>query len=249
MLGVEGKLDRSRLNKFLGTEQSMFAIGVDGCSAGWVSFKFDTSSRATLVELIDLPAVLRNHPNDFACVGIDIPIGLLDAPRACDLAARRILGQPRGSSVFPTPCRAAVQAGDYEAANTMNRLITGRGMSRQAWCISPKIRQVDEAITPDCQQWAFEVHPEVCFWALNAKKPMKFRKKTAQGKADRLALLKGVFPDIERHLSHRDHHVGVDDVLDAAVAAWTALRMQNGKAERVCEPEQDEKGLAATIHY
>ena len=227
----------------------MFAIGVDGCSAGWISFKFDTSSRATFVELIDLPAVLRNHPSDFACLAVDIPIGLLDGSRACDPAARRILGQPRGCSVFPAPCRAAVQARDYAAANAMNRLQTGRGISRQAWCISPKIRQVDEAITPDCQQWAFEVHPEICFWALNGERPMKFRKKTVQGKADRLTLLNKVFPEMEQHLSHRAHHVGVDDVLDAAVAAWTALRMQDRRAERVCEPEQDERGLAAAIHY
>ncbi|MFZ1053021.1 MAG: DUF429 domain-containing protein [Candidatus Sulfotelmatobacter sp.] len=29
-----------------------------------------------------------------------------------------------------------------------------------------KIKQVDDAMTPECQQWAFEVHPEFCFWAL-----------------------------------------------------------------------------------
>jgi len=78
---------------------------------------------------------------------------------------------------------------------------------------------------------------------------MAYRKKTAQGKADRLGLLNRVFPGMEQHLSRRAQLVAEDDVLDAAAAAWTALNMQDGRAERVCEPEQDENGLAVTIHY
>jgi len=54
---------------------------------------------------------------------------------------------------------------------------------------------------------------------------------------------------MEQHLSRRAQLVAEDDVLDAAAAAWTALNMQDGRAERVCEPEQDENGLAVTIHY
>jgi hypothetical protein len=26
-------------------------------------------------------------------------------------------------------------------------------------------------MTPECQAWAFEVHPEVCFWVLNGERP------------------------------------------------------------------------------
>jgi hypothetical protein len=37
--------------------------------------------------------------------------------------------------------------------------------------------------------------------------------------------------------------------LDAAVAAWTALRLWKGEACQVCEPERDTKGLGATIWY
>jgi predicted RNase H-like nuclease len=28
-------------------------------------------------------------------------------------------------------------------------------------------------MTPERQEWAFEVHPEVCFWALNGERPKK----------------------------------------------------------------------------
>jgi len=43
--------------------------------------------------------------------------------------------------------------------------------------------------------------------------------------------------------------VGKDDLLDAAVAAWTALRLWKGEARQVCEPERDDEGLMATIWY
>lgn len=85
----------------------MLVAGVDGCRAGWVAFKVELRTRATSLEVIDLPAWLRERPPDLACVAIDIPIGLLEGPRACDKAARKLLGQPRGSSVFPAPRRSA----------------------------------------------------------------------------------------------------------------------------------------------
>jgi predicted RNase H-like nuclease len=119
----------------------------------------------------------------------------------------------------------------------------------QAWCIVPKIKQVDDAITPENQRWAFEVHPEVCFWALNRSTPMRCKKKSVEGVVERLTLLRTVFPDIDRHLASRPPGVGRDDLLDAAVAAWTAMRIRKGEALRVCEPESDAKGLSATIWY
>jgi len=138
----------------------MFVAGVDGCRAGWVAFKVEASSLATSVQVVDLPTLLRNRPSDLACLGIDIPIGLLDGSRACDNAARKMLGQPRGSSVFPAPCRAALTAKNHVEASGINRQKTTRGLSQQAWGIAAKIKQVDDTITPDSQQWAFEVHPK-----------------------------------------------------------------------------------------
>jgi len=73
----------------------MFVAGVDGCRGGWIAFKVELSAHATSVEVVNLPAWLRERPPDLACVGIDIPIGLLECPRACDKAARKLLGQPR----------------------------------------------------------------------------------------------------------------------------------------------------------
>ena len=227
----------------------MFVAGVDGCRAGWVAFKVEIPSLETSVELVDVPKLLKSRPNDLLCLAIDIPIGLLDYSRACDKAARKLLGQPRGTSVFAAPCRAALSATTHAAASQINREKTDRGLSQQAFGIIPKIKQVDDALTPDAQQWAFEVHPEVCFWALSDHQPMKHNKKTKEGIAERIAALRPVFPEIERHLANRPPRVGADDLLDAAAAGWTALRLDNGKALPICTTERDEKGLAVGIWY
>ena len=227
----------------------MYVAGADGCRGGWIAFKVDLPAHATSVEVVDLPAWLRDRPPDLTCLGIDIPIGLLRGPRACDKAARKLLGQPRGTSVFPAPCRAALGAQTYAEASSINRQKTTMGLSQQAWGIAPKIKQVDDAITCECQQWAFEVHPEVCFWALAGERPMAHSKKTKDGAVERAAVLRPPFPEIERHLANRPRAVGADDLLDAAAAAWTALRWHRNEAECVCTPELDDRGLSTTIYY
>lgn len=227
----------------------MIVAGVDGCRAGWIAFKIELPSLAISLEVIDLPVLLTNRPSDLAFLAIDIPIGLLDGSRACDKAARNLLGQPRGRSVFSAPCRAALLATTYTEANRINRERAERGLSQQSYCIGPKIKQVDDVIMPDCQKWAFEVHPEVCFWALNHQNPMKHGKKTEAGRNDRLRLLGTVFAEIQHHLADRPPGVAKDDLLDAAAAAWTALRRLRGESSCVCTPERDAKGLEVTICY
>jgi predicted RNase H-like nuclease len=69
-------------------------------------------------------------------------------------------------------------------------------------------------MTPDRGQWAFEVHPEVCFWVLAGEQPMVHNKKTKDGAAERIAALRPVFPEIGRHLANRPPRVGADDLLD-----------------------------------
>jgi predicted RNase H-like nuclease len=64
---------------------------------------------------------------------------------------------------------------------------------------------------------------------------MAHGKKTKAGVAERLDLLQSVSPNIEHHLQNRPANVGKDDLLDAAVAAWTALRIYAGDARRVSD--------------
>ena len=79
--------------------------------------------------------------------------------------------------------------------------------------------------------------------------PMAHKKKSKEGVAERLSLLSPIFPEIQRHLESPLPHVGKDDLLDAAAAAWTALRLCKGEARRVCEPERDDEGLEVAIWY
>lgn len=228
---------------------AMWVMGIDGYPGGWVAYKVHLGSSNTSVEPIDLPSLLKKKRDDISVVAIDIPIGLFDGPRACDSEARKLLGQPCGSSVFSAPCRASLSAENYRAANAANLRVTGKGLTCQAWGIAPKIKQVDDAMRLDCQKWVFEVHPEVCFWALAGRRPMSNRKKKAGGIEERLKLLRPVFRDIEGHLQKRPTRVGKDDLLDAAVAAWSALRLHRGEACSVCSPEPDERGWQTTIWY
>lgn len=227
----------------------MFVAGADGYRGGWVLFRVDVPSLSTSVESVALPSILSQRPIELECLTIDIPIGLLDGPRACDLAARKLLGRPRGSSVFPAPCRAATRMAGYADACEINKQRSGGKLSHQAWGIVPKIKQVDEVITPAHQLWAFEVHPEVCFWAMNNCGPMIWSKKVKEGRRDRLNLLRREFPRIDQHLAIRPPGVAVDDLLDAAAAAWTALRKREGRAQQVSATEFDALGLDAAIWY
>ena len=120
----------------------------------------------------------------------------------------------------------------------------GKSLSRQAFEIIPKIREVDELITPELQMWIFEVHPEVSFWALNGGKPLKHRKLNKQGKEERLELLLPHYPAIKNHLTElRRTEVAEHDVLDAAVAAWTAKCVACGAVPR----QFDSRGLRMEI--
>ena len=77
----------------------MFVDGVDGCRAGWVCFGVELLSRTITVQVAELCGLLRCRPEELTASTIDIPSGLVDGPRAYDLAGRRLLGQLRGSTV------------------------------------------------------------------------------------------------------------------------------------------------------
>ncbi|MFI2366328.1 DUF429 domain-containing protein [Promicromonospora sp. NPDC019610] len=80
-------------------------------------------------------------------LGIVIPIGMPDGAghRQADVLARLAVG-PRWPSVFMTPPRAALTAPDYAAALEIARRVSGKGISRQAWALGPRILEVDAAV-------------------------------------------------------------------------------------------------------
>lgn len=238
-----------------------FVAGVDGCRAGWVVVLHPLGDprAAEVRQLTDFAAILA-LPEKPVRIAIDMPIGLPERTgqggRDADVRARSVLGA-RQSSVFAVPSRAAVMCSDYRDACT-NALATSeppRKVSKQAFNIFPKIREIDALMSPALQERVFEVHPEVAFWALNGRKPLETPKKVKsrpnpEGLAQRRRLLEraGYAPEFlgARHLPLSI--AGPDDVLDATVNAWTAARLANGTAIRFPDkPSKDAKGLRIEI--
>ncbi len=234
----------------VGISKARVVAGVDGCRAGWVCFNVNLKSKKTSVQTFSTFAAVLSQAPRAKVIAVDMPIGLVEkGSRACDKAARKLLGQPRGSSVFPVPVRAALRAKTYEEACRLSRRAHGKALSRQSDAIRPKIGEIDELITPERQQLIFEVHPEVSFWALNDGKAMKHKKSSKKGREERLNLLLRYYPDLVGLLAELDRKKAApDDLLDAAVAAWTAERIVKGSACSVLE-EFDERGLRMEIVY
>lgn len=134
----------------------------------------------------------------------------------------------------------------------LSRSLNGKGTSKQAFGIYPKVAEVNRIVTPNLQDRVFEVHPEVSFWAL-AGQPMEHAKDTAEGYEERHALLAEAFgvPIWARAEARRvARPASPDDVLDATVAAWTAYRKAEGSAGRLPPaPSSDRRGLRMEIVY
>lgn len=182
---------------------------------------------------------------------VDIPLGLDDRRhfRACDLAARALLGARR-SSIFPVPVRAAVHAPDYATASAINHGATGRRLSLQSWYICPKIAEADLVLRaqPLLQRHLHEAHPELCFAALNGWKPLSASKKTPEGQAERLALLERHTPGAALSPGVPRSQAAPDDLLDAMVLAVSAgMAAAHGVPMLPDPPETDALGLRMAI--
>jgi predicted RNase H-like nuclease len=187
---------------------------------------------------------------------IDIPIGLRTNgvhERLCDKAARKILGK-RKSSVFPTPSRLTLHAANYREASAINRKNCGRGLSQQSFAIIPKIKEVDDFLLDEGSSFSIrEMHPEICFWALNGGAPMNYNKKKTEGFNERLTLLSNHVPGIVEVVdkilqTYKRNEVAKDDILDAAVGAVT-LRYAKELKTIPDNPEVDDNGLKMEMVY
>lgn len=233
-------------------------VGLDGCRAGWFYFGLSDSGEQAFGIARDVP--------ELAAVGaraklalVDIPIGLKEAgtaERLCDKEARRILGKPRGASVFRAPARPTLAATSFENASRQNYALTGKHLSRQAWSISDKIRQIDQLLREyrDLRGVFREMHPEVCFWILNRGRATVNGKKCAAGRQERIDILTRYLPETRSMVfdaasSYRRDEVGWDDILDALAGAVTA-RLGHQRLRALPEtPERDARGFPMEIVF
>ena len=240
--------------------------GIDGCPAGWIvcliaeEGPLDPEIRV-VTRLADLfaPGVAP------AVAAIDMPIGLPDhigpPGRGPELLVRPMLGE-RQSSVFSIPSRAAVWAGEglddragYAAACAA-ALATSeppKKVSKQAFALFPKIREVDRLMRGAAPPALFEAHPEVAFAVLNAGRPMALPKKVKSrpnpaGLDERRRFLAalGFAPSF---LVDPPRGAGPDDLLDACVLALVARRIAAGTAVSFPDPPlRDGRGVAIALH-
>ncbi len=229
--------------------------GVDGCRRGWFRICRETISGELVFDVIETVADLMSRPPEPEVVALDMPIGLpKSGDRECDRAARALLGRRR-SSVFPVPIRAALAASTREEASETTSRVDGRRVATQAWAIYPKIRGVDEALAASRRVRATvrEVHPEVCFWAWNGRRPMTWSKKKPAGLRERIALAEAWLGAGILKRARGDHlkkDLADDDVADAIAGLWTAHRIAAGNAESLpASTPRDETGLPMEIVF
>ncbi len=187
-------------------------------------------------------------------IGIDMPIGLAqDGHRPADDAARSLLGRRR-STLFPTPARTVLDAVDFSDALVRSRAVSGKGISIQAWNLLPKIREVDQWVTPEHVERVFEVHPELAFARLARNVVPADPKRSSAGRAVRLALLDerlGLGSTAVAHLQHQrpGPGMGLDDVLDAVAVACSCERLLSGNGVVLGGGERDQRGLTMRVCF
>jgi len=228
--------------------------GVDGTPGGW-AVVIMKAGRSVIRKVAALSNIL-DGATDFDIIAVDVPIGLLDAyevgGRACDRAARKLLGKPRGSSVFPAPVRPALAATSWNDACVRSRASAphGKALTKQTFAILPKIREVDELLQtrPELREVVREVHPEVCFSELVGG-PMTHHKASILGREERQRALTRPFPELRViEKTGCDQGLPIEDILDATVACWSALRLVGGEGRSLPNAvPRDTTGLPMAI--
>jgi len=195
------------------------AVGIDACRGKWLAVVLEDGEFATARPARTAAELASAWPSA-AAIGIDIPIGLPDEPgRDADRAARAFVGGRR-SSVFATFPAVVLDAATYDEAKAVCRERGWPCPSIQSFGMRHRIREV--GVLAESDERVVEVHPEVSFRELAGDElPAK---RTAAGALARRAAL------ARADIAVPDLPYPVDDVLDAAVVAWTAARYARGEA-------------------
>jgi len=232
-------------------------VGADWSSGSWVAVAFDPAGFDHAEVVPEIGDLWARYEDTAQRILLDVPIGLHEedeAARACDSQARDLLGS-RSRSVFTPPIREATRKRRYRTAKRVNERKTGQSLSKQAFAISEPIAAVDDLLqnVPEARHAFAEAHPELCFRAF-AGEPLSHSKLTAAGYAERLRTLvefdADAAPTVQAAAEATGgHDVGVDDVLDALVLAYTA-RPGPGELHTVpSNPPTDPTGLPMRIVY
>lgn len=227
------------------TEEPMEVVGVDAFKGKWVAAVL-RQGRFAGVTSGPLAVIAAAHPAAMA-IAVDIPIGVpASGSRGADIASRSFVGPKRASSVFPTPPRWALDCLSYEEVRAEAKQRNEKGVTAQAFALKDLILEAEKVAAQDPR--VFEIHPEVSFAAM-ASNGLRFGKKCWGGFHERRGLLEQQGIHIPISLGAGDE-VGLDDVLDAFAAAWSANRKALGAAQSLPpNPPVDGSGREIAIWY
>jgi predicted RNase H-like nuclease len=222
-----------------------FIAGIDGCKGGWLCVLKGIWGNEWRARMFRTIFDLQDIMDEVLLIAIDMPIGLpslkSNGERTCDRLARKLL-QKRACCVFPVPSREEIAKGSHR-------------LPKQTLNLIPKLKELDEFMTPSRQIWIKETHPELGFFEANQSRPLN-SKKTKEGLMERTKALGLIFgPDWHRFVQEalkgfKRKEGLVEDMLDASIALWTASRILKGTASRLPpRPVRDEKGLFMEIWF
>jgi predicted RNase H-like nuclease len=202
-----------------------------------------------------LEAALASRP-DAEVVAVDVPIGHEHpdgrgpGQRACDRAARELLGAAR-ERLYQLPPPVVFEADSYHEALARCRREGWPELQAPFWFARERLATLARAAGED--ERVHEVHPEVSFAAMGEADgevgPAEGYGESWAALHARLERLHGVGVRPEGHLEEVDDR-RPRSVLDATAAAWSGVRVARGQARRLpAEPPTDPRtGREVAIH-
>lgn len=206
----------------------MVGVGIDGARGSWVRITYDSISLC-----LTISEKLEDLLIEGAVHFVDMPkdLATIDAPdRSCDAWMRSQLKQ-RKSSIFTPPIQDVLMEASYAEANEKSRELVGKGISKQAWNLVPRIREFQTITDAD----VYESHPEVCFAVMTGDEAA-FSKKTEAGELERIELLRRY--SNSSPWKWKMSNVQVDDIIDACILAVAAY--EAGTTGMVTHPDRTE---------
>jgi len=224
-------------------------VGVDAWRGGWVAVVLEDGQVSDVRQAAALDQITDECP-DAAAVGVDMPLGLVERGwREADRLGAARLGAQR-SRLFMVPPRAVWETKTHADAVLLCRQLTDppAGCSRQAFGLQTKLLAANKLYTR-LPERLFEVHPEISFAELNGGAPVAASKKTWNGQMTRRALLARAGIALPDTLAGAGN-IPPDDILDAAVVAWSSARIAAGQASSLPHPPQvGSDGAAIAIWF
>jgi len=189
-------------------------------------------------------------------VAVDIPIGIPSGEqiRRCDVEAKDFLRENdhNPAAVFFTPPRESLPAESPREFQQLHKRARKTGAGYPVWGILKKLKQANEAMTPELQEKIIEFHPELAWLHLAGRNLGS--KHENEGITERKKVLLPMVPELEQLLSWKDflgRAAALDDLLDSLIGLAVAKASLRNSPYRLPagEPEIDKTGLRMEIWY